>query len=149
MPNMNTLLSKIDEAEANNLLTKRNKRNSNINKAFSTLTIIAGLSMVVNIGYQQQTDLIEYQTHQINKNKPLLRYKERTRRDLSMNLHKNNDELSNVMKNLNANPFYKKSNMDLLEKVNIKGHLQSKTPYIPIGSLKIKDAHLLKGDSKI
>lgn len=64
-------------------------------------------------------------------------------------MHENKDDLNVIVNNLNSNPFYKKPNMDLLKEINIKGHLSSETPFIPIEHFKIKDAHLLKGTDTI
>ncbi len=142
------LLSEVEEVRINHLLTKRSKRSTSRNKTLSTLSLITGLGMVVNLNYQHRTDIIELQAKQIINYSNPLKYKERTRGDLKMNTHKNNDELGIIMGNLSSNPFYKKPNMDLLKEVNIKGHLSSKTPYIPVERLKLNDVHMLKGNDK-
>jgi hypothetical protein len=148
MPNLNTLLSEVKEAETLHLLSKRTKRNFTLNKALSTLSLLASIGMLINMDYQQKNDIIELQTNHIINYKNPSRYIERTKGDLRVSSNKNNKEIGMIMKNLNSNPFYEKSNMDLLKNVKIKGHLSSETPYIPIGDLKLKDGHLLKGNNR-
>ncbi|MGM0776897.1 MAG: hypothetical protein ACQEXE_10525 [Bacillota bacterium] len=149
MPAVDMILREVEETQAKHLLSNSNKKNTNVNQAVKTLTIIAGLSMLINIDSHQQLNIIELETDHIINHKHPLRYKERTKGDLVMNNPKNNHEMGNIMDNLNTNPFYKKSNMDLLKEIKITGHLTSETPYVPIKSLKLNNGHLLKGDKKI
>lgn len=149
MASVEMLMSIAEESEAVSLLEKRTKRNNKISKRIGSIAIFAGMSLIVNIPYDQQVDVLEQQTYAIFKAKKPTKYKERTKGDLTMATHKDSNEMSVIMKNLNSNPFFKPSNMDLLKEIKIKGHVKSEVPHLPIESLNLKDAHLLKGDNTI
>ena len=145
MPLTNTLLNEVEKFTAEKRIVKNSIRRKKMNVAVTTLALIPSIAFTLNINHQQQTELIEFKAKQIIEQKSYKTYRERTKGDLVMN---NKTNKIDGFKHLTSNPFYSNPNYELLKNIDVKGHLSSDVPYIPIGSLKIKDGHLLKDERK-
>lgn len=47
--------------------------------------------------------------------------------------------ITDIQSNIKKNPFYKETDPNLVKEVQIKAHIKSETPYIPIGDIALQE----------